>query len=127
MKSIILLFVCAFVAVGCKSDKDISPGEVWSAGCVTFGSDDKGYKLSGICCAYVIVPKISIKSNNSFSSSATYYTFTGAGFQELPVTIHGKLSEDRKSLDLSYEVDGKIITFELSAGGPNMACLCGCD
>lgn len=112
---------------GCKQDHDISPSEEWSAGCVTFAADGQNYRLSGMCCAYVIVSKIKLKGNSTFSSAAKYYTYTGAGYERSPVTLEGKLSDNRDTLQLSYTLLGKTNTFVLKAGKTTMACLCACD
>lgn len=106
---------------------EIAPTEIWSEACVSFKPDNRGFLLSGICCEYVTVSKIKLKKNNSFSAPGKYFTFTGAGYHESAVTVSGKISEDRKSLDLSLKGQDVSKTFALKAGGPTAACFCGCD
>jgi len=127
VRPLYLFLILIPALAGCKSDKDFSPAEIWSEGCVTFKSDEDGYKLSGMCCEYVVISKMKLKKDNSFSTSGRYFTYTGAGYQEIPVNIQGKLSDDRGSLDLSYQFDGTKKSFALKAGGATAACLCGCD
>ncbi|MCF2446457.1 hypothetical protein L0657_21035 [Dyadobacter sp. CY345] len=127
MKLTFVLFLLLIMLDSCKSEKEIAPTEIWSEGCVSFKPDSKGFLLSGICCEYVTVSKIKIKKDNSFVTPAKYFTYTGAGFQQSDVNVTGKISEDRKSLDLSFEGQGVSKTFALKSGGPTASCLCGCD
>lgn len=128
MKYLSALLLALFLSLnGCKSDREISPTDVWSEGCAVFTSSEDGYKLSGLCCEYLVIPKIKLKSNNSFTASAYYYSYTGAGFSDVPVTVKGKLSKDEKTLDLSYEINGATKSYSLKAGATMVYCSCSCD
>ena len=127
MKTIFLFLFLIVLTAGCESEKDISPAEIWSAGCATFAPYEKEYRLSGMCCQYLVVPKIKIKKDNTFSAAAKLYTYNGSGFEDFSVTLNGRLSEDRESLDLNYRINGTTESFALKPGGATASCYCGCD
>lgn len=128
MKYLSALFFALFLSLnGCKSDREIPPKGTWSEGCAVFSSFEDGYKLSGLCCEYLVFPKIKLKSNNSFTASASYHSFTGAGFSDVPVTVKGKLSKDEKTLGLSYEISGIAKSYSLKSDARIMYCSCYCD
>ncbi|WP_147368023.1 hypothetical protein [Fibrisoma montanum] len=128
MKPIVLfLLACCTFAVGCSSQTEVLPTDTWSDGCVELAPYQNGYRLNGICCSYILMPSLRIDRNQTFAVKASYYTFNGAGFIDMPADVRGELSPDGRTLTLRYTVNGSTTTHTLEPGSARMACLCGCD
>jgi len=128
MKRFSIYFIAISLLIySCNSNSDILPSEVWSGGCASLNPYKNGYKLSGMCCEYLIIPKLKFKENNSFLAKSSHYTYTGAGYQDVEVNLRGKLSENQDTLTLQYESAGKTISYVLTPGPAKVACMCGCD
>ena len=128
MKRLYLILLAIILCLNsCKSKNEISPEEVWSSGCGTFAAYQNGYKLSGLCCAYITIPKLRLYKKKSFSTDAEFYAYTGAGFSSQPIKISGNLSKDGKTLILHYTVNGTASSMELISGAAKMICDCYCD
>ena len=126
MKTFSIYFL-AFLVFSCNSNSDILPSEVWSEGCATLYRYKDGYKLSGMCCEYLIIPELKSSKNNSFSSKAKYYTYTGSGYHNAQVKVTAKLSVNQDTLTLNYETAGITKAHVLTPGPAKTACTCGCD
>ncbi|QDK81582.1 hypothetical protein EXU85_24410 [Spirosoma sp. KCTC 42546] len=85
------------------------------------------YRLTGLCCEYIILPEIKLDNNRAFSTQGTYFTFTGAGFASIPITISGQVSLNGNLLTIRYSVNSTLATYSLRPGKATMAYLCGCD
>lgn len=127
MKStgVLLLMVWALF-IGCTT-KDPLPADRWSEGCVELAPYSAGYRLSGICCSYILLPTINLNRDHNFSVKAEYYTFNGASFVAIPTVINGQLSPDGKVLTITYLLNSTVTTHVLQAGQATVSCHCGCD
>lgn len=124
--SSILLFILWVSLLSC-SPKDPLPIDTWSKGCIQLAPDPQGFRLSGMCCEYIILPQLKLDKNQRFSLKAEYFTFTGAGFANQPIIVNGGLSGDGQKLTISYPTGTTVTTHELRPGAATMYCLCGCD
>jgi len=114
------------MAVGCSS-KDPLPISTWSAGCVGFAPYQEGYRLDGICCAYIVLPKVKLDKSHTFTVKADYYTFTGASYVPIPTVVKGQLSSDGKVLTITYSINALASTHRLQPGAVTTFCYCACD
>ncbi|RZK35919.1 MAG: hypothetical protein EOO61_11170 [Hymenobacter sp.] len=121
----ILLFSLWIVLTGCNP-KDPLPTNVWSEGSVQLSPDSEGFRLSGLCCAYAILPKIELNRKQKFSVKSDYYVFTGAGFSSVPTQIEGELSSDGRTLTISYSTGSSVTTHRLQPGAATISSNCGC-
>ena len=121
-----VLFVLWLFLLSCNS-KDPLPSDTWSKGCIQLAPDPQGFRLTGMCCEYIILPPLKLDKNQQFSVKAQYFTFTGAGFASQPIITNGKLSGDGQTLTISYSTGTTVTTHELSPGAATVSCLCGCD
>jgi hypothetical protein len=121
------LGVLTLFCASCKSKKEIGPRETWWQSCSTFEVFEDGYRLSGLCCAYITIPKLTLYKDESFSAKGDYYAYTGAGFAAQPVTVSGAVSKDGKSLTLRYTVNDIETSLELTPGRSPVVCDCFCD
>ncbi|MGA0559307.1 hypothetical protein ACO2Q8_21790 [Larkinella sp. VNQ87] len=119
----VLLGVLICLLGNCRSKTEVLPSEVWSEGCAELAPYQGGYRLSGMCCEYVLLPG---PLSRSFQVNGTYHGFTGAGFSNIPIAITGTALSDT-TLVLSYSVNTKTSTFTLKPGRARMACNCACD
>ncbi|CCH54001.1 hypothetical protein BN8_03138 [Fibrisoma limi BUZ 3] len=124
--ALLLIVYCAFI-VGCSSRTEVLPADTWSEGCVELAPYQNGYRLNGMCCSYILMPTLRIDRNQTFTVKASYYTFNGAGFIDIPTNVRGELSPNRRTLTLRYTVNGSTTTHTLEPGRARMYCLCGCD
>lgn len=106
--------------------KDPLPTNTWSQGCAQLTPDSQGYRLSGMCCAYLTLPQLELNKNRQFSVKANLFTFTGAGFASVPITVNGELSSDESTLTISYSTNSMTTTYQLRPGIAKIACDCGC-
>ena len=123
--AISLLLLGWMLLIGCSS-KDPLPVNTWSEGCVELTPSKDGYRISGICCAYVSLPGI-ILNGHAFTVKADYYTFNGASFVPIPIVVNGKLSSNGKVLVITYSVHSTTTTHTLRPGNATSFCYCGCD
>lgn len=121
-----ILFFILWVALASCNPKDPLPIDTWSKGSVQLAPDPQGFRLSGLCCAYVILPKVELNKKKQFSVKADFYTFTGAGFASVPAIVKGGLSNDGNILTISYSTNSVVTTYELQPGAATTAPTCGC-
>lgn len=124
---LILLTAIVIIFAGCHSETNVLPADIWSRNCIQLAPDQDGYRLTGMCCAYALIPKITLTKNGVFSVNGTYHTFTGAGFDSRPLAVEGYLSPDGKVLTIKYTVNSNSVTLLLSPGMATVSCYCGCD
>ena len=121
----ILLFSLWILLTSCNP-KDPLPTTTWSEGSVQLAPDSDGFRLSGLCCAYAILPKIELNRKQKFSVKSDYYVFTGAGFSSVPIQIDGELSSDGRILTISYPRGSSVTTHRLQPGVATSQSNCGC-
>lgn len=124
---LILLTVIIALFAGCRSETDVIPVDTWSKSCIQLAPYQDGYRLTGMCCAYAQVPRVTLVKNGVFSVNGTYHSFTGAGFDSTPMQFMGYLSPDGKLLTIRYTVNANSVTIVLSPGAATVLCYCGCD
>ncbi|WP_461068703.1 hypothetical protein [Spirosoma horti] len=100
--------------------------DTWSQGSIQLAPDPQGFRLSGLCCAYVILPKIELSKKKQFSVKADFFTFNGAGFASVPAIVKGELSNDGNTLTISYSMNSVVTTYALRPGPATVASTCGC-
>lgn len=122
----IVLVVLWVSLLSCNSN-DPLPLDTWSQGCIQLAPDPQGFRLTGVCCEYIILPQLRLDRNQRFSVKADYFTFTGAGFAGRPIIVNGELSGDGQTLTISYPTGTAVTTYELRPGAATIYCLCGCD
>lgn len=128
MKKYLILLAVIFVCfLGCRSEMDLLPATAWSAGCIQLAPNEDGYRLSGMCCAYAQIPKVTLTRNRTFSVIGSYYAFTGAGYNSMPLEITGYLSPDGKTLTIDYLLNSVPVTYTLSLGYATVLCYCTCN
>lgn len=129
MNKRIALF-CALLATlsGCHSNTHVVPSEIWSAGCIELAPYQGSYRLSGMCCEYVLLPQIKLATGRSFAVNGTHHSYTGAGFNSTAIIIRGKIAPDT-TLTLSYSLPHRTTpdTYRLRQGPAQVSCQCGCD
>jgi hypothetical protein len=118
-----MLWACL---LGCRSE-DPLPVSIWSQNCVQLSPAPDGYRLSGLCCAYVILPRLTLRANQSFAVDAQYFAFTGAGYAGLPIQVNGNLSADGRLLTINYTIAGSVTSYRLEPGEATTFCYCGCN
>jgi hypothetical protein len=126
MKRISWLIVVIGILLTNCSNQDVLPSTTWSEGCVELAPNGDGYRLNGICCAYLTLPMIKLNKNRRFSLKGDYYIFTGAGFASTPVKVTGALSADGGELVLTYSFGAGETKHSLKPGPANTFCYCGC-
>ena len=120
------LFILWVSLLSC-SPKDPLPIDIWSKGCIQLAPDSVGFRLSGMCCAYLILPPLSFDSNHQFSLKGEYFAFTGAGYASQSIRVNGELSPDGQTLTISYLTGTALTTHQLKPGAATMFCFCGCN
>ncbi|RRB14045.1 hypothetical protein [Larkinella knui] len=110
----------------CHSRTEILPSEAWSEGCVELAAYQKGYRLSGICCAYLLFPMIKQGQNGTFKVKGSYHFFTGVGYESIPTEVVGVFSSPDTTLTLNYSTGTQSKIYRLKPGHAQMACNCGC-
>ena len=131
-KTALLLFCINWVVFsGCSSKTEPRteplPSLTWAQGCVELAPDQGTYRLTGLCCTSISFPSINLNKNRTFSVTATYFTFNGAGFINFPVVVNGDLSPDESTLILNYSINSTLTSHTLKLGQPKVSCDCGCD
>ena len=124
----IKLLVIVMMVIGCKSDKDVFPTDIWSQDCQQLTADGDGYQLLGLCCLELRISKLKLHRNQTFSAKGTLNSFTGAGFHPTSVEVSGHLSVASDTLYLNYKLDeyySKSFTF--TRGAAQHICTCMCD
>lgn len=99
----------------------------WADGCVQLAPDSNGFQLSGLCCAYIIIPPIRINENRQFITKAEYYAFTGAGYSPTSATVAGELAVDGRTLTITYSTGLITRSLRMQPGASTVLCLCGCN
>lgn len=125
-KRLFFLWLPAVTLSSCKS-KDPLPAEIWSLGCVELAPFEGAFRLTGLCCEYVLLPAIKINKERSFKVKGSYHSFTGAGFSNIPVEVSGDLSPNSKVLILRYSVNAQSSLFVLKPGKAEKKRQCFCD
>ena len=125
-KRFTLLFFTLILCVTCTRNKEVSPNKIWSAGCAVFSAHENGYKLSGMCCEELIIPRLKIRNGNTFSAKATFHSSKGEETTSVATVVKGKVSEDGKTIDMQYEVSGKEVIYKLDTDAGIIYCSCGC-
>lgn len=105
---------------------DPLPANTWSVSCAQLAPDSVGFRLTGICCAYVVFPEIKLNQRRQFSVNADYYSFNGAGFSRIPITASGELASDDNKLTLNYSMGSAVTTYHLRPGKATLICDCAC-
>lgn len=125
-KSSALLLAILWVGLlSCRSEEPLPVG-VWSQACVQLSPDPQGFRLSGMCCEYIILPALKLDRNQQFSVNGEYFAFTGFGFASQLITVNGKLSANGRTLTISYPTGATVATYELRPGPATAFCYCGC-
>ncbi len=128
MKKILVLCLSILVnTFGCHSETNVLPANTWSNGCMQLAPELEGYRLTGVCCEYVQMPKVALRGNNTFSVEGSYHSFTGAGFSNTPVQLTGYLSSDGNTLRIDYTINAHPVSYTLKLGPATASCTCGCD
>ncbi len=128
MRAIELLFLLGwFVLLSCSPKTEPLPVDSWVGGCIELAPYEGAYRLTGICCEYIVLPEIKLDNNRSFAVKGTYFTFTGAGFANIPILIRGQLAPDGSTLTISYSVNSVLATYTLRPGKATAVCFCACD
>ena len=128
MKNIaILLCFVSLAMTGCKPQTDVLPQGIWSEGCAQLSPDTAGYRLSGMCCTYVLFPNKLISANGALTVKGSTHSFTGAGFSNDPIDITIQKTVDG-ALVLSYPLPSVAAptVFQLTPGPAIVACDCFC-
>lgn len=129
MKVSFFIFGIILILVsGCRSDDNMLPVGVWSEGCRQLSPDKDGYRIDGLCCEDLVIPKLRLGKNGKFTTNGIYNTFTGAGYYQRPVKVSGILSADGKILKLGFTTelaDSQEFTF--TQGAADKICECFCD
>ncbi len=126
MKNLSLFLWLPFILFsGCKS-QDPLPAEVWSSDCVELAPFEGAYRLTGVCCEYVLLPAIETNKKRSFKVKGSYHSFTGAGYTDIPIEIMGNLAPNDTTLTLRYSVNSQESVFVLNPGKAEMKCQCFC-
>ncbi len=127
MKRITLLSLLAFtLLIGCKSDDKVSPETKWSAACSSFFKDGDNY-IYGTCCYRIVMPGISLKKNQNFSTTGVMYRGDGLGnYAQSPIDVNGNLSRDGQILTLNYVYNSKSFSEKLSTKESSLVCDCAC-
>lgn len=121
---LLVLWVCL---VGCRQEEPTAI-DTWAQNCVQLSPDPEGYRLTGLCCAYIIIPRLTLRTNQPVSVDAQYVTSTGAGYTRLPIRVNGQLSADGRVLAINYTIDGTTTSYRLEPGIATMYCHCApCD
>lgn len=131
-KSVILFCLILAILSGCKSpisETHVLSPEVWSEGCVELAPYQGSYRLSGVCCENVLLPKIELNINRSFSVNGTHHSYTGAGFNSTNIIIQGQISPDDNVLTLRYVLPHRPApyTYRLTPNPAQLSCQCFCD
>jgi hypothetical protein len=126
-QNLLFLIIITVMMIECRSNTDVLPTGVWSAGCVELAPYQGSYRLSGMCCAYLLIPKIELNQARSFTVTGSYHAFTGAGFSNVPILITGQLSSNGNELTIGYSLNSSPVTYRLTSGPAKLACFCGCD
>lgn len=121
-----LLLVVWVCLLGCRPE-DPPSIDTWSQNCVQLSPDPEGYRITGLCCAYIILPRFTLRANRPFSVDAQYVTSTGAGYTGIPTRVNGQLSADGRVLMISYTIGGTTTIYRLEPGQATMFCYCACD
>lgn len=131
-----LLLILWVVLLGCKSGPvnpfdpsravDPLPTNIWSMGSVQLAPNPRGFRLDGLCCAYMLIPQIKLDGQRRFEAKADYYSFNGAGYVAIPTTATGELSADGNILTLRYQIGSGLNTHRLQVGAATISALCGC-
>lgn len=129
---LILLFVMWLVVLACSSQESMTPDQplttgTWANGCVQLSPDSSGFRLTGICCAYLIMPPVKLNRNKQFTTKADYYAYTGAGNSRVAAMVTGELSTDGTMLALTYSAGSTTRTLQLTPGTATLHCLCNCN
>jgi hypothetical protein len=126
-KNVGLWWLIVIILSSCNSKTDVLPTEIWSAGCVELAPNQGEYRLSGMCCAYVLFPELKLTRKGSFKVNGTYHAYTGAGYSSIPIEIDGTLSSNRETLTLRYSVNSDPKIHQLQPGPALVSCYCACD
>lgn len=124
-----LAFCLLIVVIGfsCGSETNVLPANTWSNGCIQLAPDPEGYRLTGVCCEYVQIPKIALLGNNTFSTEGSYHSFTGAGYSNTPIQVTGYLFPDGNTLMINYGLNASSASYVLKLGPSTVTCDCYCD
>ncbi|KAA9349245.1 hypothetical protein [Larkinella humicola] len=110
----------------CHSRTEILPSEAWSEGCVELAPYQEGYRLSGMCCAYLLFPMVTQAQNGTFKVNGSYYSFSGVAYESVPAEVSGVYSSKDGILTLTYSAGTQSKIHKLKQGHAQMSCYCGC-
>ncbi|GAB3889276.1 hypothetical protein GCM10028825_23610 [Spirosoma agri] len=113
--------------MGCRTTVDVLPTDTWSEGCIALTPYQGAYRLSGMCCEYLLLPALELTKSKLFVVRGSYHSFTGAGFSNVPIQVKGQLSADEKELVIAYSLNSTPVTHRLAPGPAKTACTCFCD
>ncbi|MCF0073900.1 hypothetical protein LZD49_25695 [Dyadobacter sp. CY261] len=123
----IILIVIALAGSCKKSDNPIVPVEVWSDGCLSLAREGGGYRLGGMCCAYLQIPIKEFRAGTTRIVGSTYSSFTGAGYADQSVSATVKVSESGDKVSITYTAGIQPTIHELTPGPAKLSCPCYCD
>lgn len=126
-KNGLLLLVVATALTACTSKNEVLPAQIWSENCAQLTPEQSGYRLSGECCEYVMLPELKINKKGAFSVEGTYHSFIGAGYNTIPIRAVGQVAEDKSTLTLRYTVNSVSKTYTFKPGAATKQCQCYCD
>lgn len=101
--------------------------EVWADGCAELASFENKFRISGMCCEYILLPVIMTNRQGDFKLSANLYSYDGVGgYAEIPIRVSGNLSSTDTTLTLRYVAGGRENTLTLKPGKSILKCDCAC-
>lgn len=126
-KNGLFLLAVAIALTACRSKNEVLPSQIWSENCVELTPEQDGYRLSGECCEYAVLPALKINKKGAFSVEGTHHSFIGAGYNTIPIRVRGQVAEDKSTLTLRYSVNTLSKTYTFKPGPATIKCDCYCD
>lgn len=129
--NLLVVVLLGLATLACSPKDSLSPNgqlpvDTWAVGAAQLSPDPDGFRLTGLCCAYLIIPQIALDQNRQFTIKASYHAYTGAGYSSIPATASGQLSTDGMILTLTYSVGSDVRTLQMRPGSATIAIDCAC-
>ncbi|SFE41715.1 hypothetical protein SAMN05216167_113146 [Spirosoma endophyticum] len=122
MRTTSLFVALVSIVLSSCSPKEPLP-EVWSQSCVQLAPYQGIYRLTGMCCSTLDVPRIDVQSDLTFSTVGNLYTNRFADTAGRPILVTGNLSPDRSTLTIHYLTQ----SYTLKPGYATASCYCVCQ